>query len=221
LAYRAREEERMIVLTPMLLVTLACGAIAWRARHERVLTFWLVWSGAVHLIMDANYGVHARLVTTRATTTFTQLALSPASLSSWFDLRWWATTFYTQYARYDGRWATADPVVLFICYCEFVMGPACLVLAWLTQRQHPMRHAFHLMLATAQFFGTAFYFCVPVVAGSWDAVMTHDPLELIVFVFILNGIWMVVPAIIIAQSLRALSPRSITAAAPAAERAAA
>jgi cholestenol delta-isomerase len=172
----------MIALTPALLITIGCGALAWRARRERL---------------------HPEVVTARATTTFTEYVLGPASLGDWFDSRFWARA-YGQYARYDARYLTAQPTVVFICFTEVVLGPLCLLLAWLIQRDSPFRHPLQLVLCTAQFYGTVLYFVEPMVAGTWSEVMTQDPFELWVFVILLNGVWMVVPGLMIGQSVRAL-----------------
>ncbi len=203
----------MIAATPALLITIACGVLAWRAKRERLVIFWLLWSGFfIHLVMEASYGRHPEVVTAKATTTFSQYLFSHASIGDWFDSRFWAKA-YGQYARYDARYLTAEPTVVYICYSEIVLGPLCLLVAWLIQRGHSLRHPLQLVLCTAQFYGTVLYFTAPVVAGTWSQVMTRDPFELWVFVILLNGIWMIVPGLMIWQSVRALrrtmqSPRA-------------
>lgn len=203
----------MIALTPALLITIGCAVLGHRARHERLATFWLLWSGFfIHLVMELSYGRHPEVVTARATTTFTEFALSPASLGDWFDARFWARV-YGQYARYDARYVGAEPTVVFICFTEAVLGPLCLLVAWLIQTGSALRHPLQLLLCTAQFYGTVLYFTHPIVSGTWSSVMTHDPFELWVFVLLLNGIWMVIPGLMIAQSVGVLG-RAVRAAAP-------
>src|SRR5262249_2734770 len=147
----------MVALTPMLLLTVASAVLALRLRRERLITFWLLWSGLIHLVMEASYGLFHERVTARATTTFTEFLFSAAPIGSWFDPRWWAGV-YGQYARYDGRYAVGDPLVIFICYTELVLGPLCFLLVWLIQRQSAFRHKVQLVLCTAQFYGTVLYF---------------------------------------------------------------
>lgn len=201
----------MVALTPPLLLTIALGLLAMRARRERLAVFWLLWSGFfIHLVMELSYGRHPEVVTGRATTTFTEFALSPASFGEWFDARFWAR-IYGQYARYDARYVNAEPTVVFICYTEALLGPLCLLVAWLIERDHPLRHPLQLVLCTAQFYGTVLYFTHPIVSGTWSAVMTHDAFELWVFVILLNGIWMLIPGLMIWQSLGAMR-RTVVAA---------
>ncbi len=192
----------MIALTPMLLFTLAAAAFAWRMKRERLLTFWLLWSGLIHIVMESSYGLLPHVVTARATTTFTQYLFTPAPIASWFDPRWWASV-YGQYARYDGRYTVADPTILFICYTELLLGPLCFLLVWMIQSGNRLRHRVQLVLCTAQFYGTVLYFVAPMIQGNWSTVMTHDTFELIVFVISLNGLWMVIPGWMIYQSFTA------------------
>jgi cholestenol Delta-isomerase len=191
----------MVALVPMLLLTVAAGVLAWRLRKERLLTFWLLWSGLIHIVMEASYGAFSEIVKTKSAITFSEFLFTPAPFTSWFDPRWWASV-YTQYARYDARYAEQDPLVVFICYTEFLLGPMCFLLVWLIQKGSAYRHRLQLVLCTAQFYGTVLYFLMPLVQGSWSRVMTHDPLELWVFVILLNGLWMIVPGGMVYQSFR-------------------
>jgi hypothetical protein len=195
----------MVALMPMLFFTIGSAAVAFRFRRERLTTFWLLWSGLIHIVMEASYGTFHYVVTSRSTTTFTEFLFSRISITSWVDPRWWAS-IYIQYARYDGRYFEGDPVVIFICYTEFVLGPLCFLLVYLIQKNSPYRHRVQLLLCTAQLYGTVLYFVAPVLQGTWSRVMTKDPFELAVFVFGLNALWMIVPVGLLYQSLRQPAP---------------
>lgn len=153
--------------------------------------------------MEGSYGLFPNEVKTRAATTFTERMFETSSVLSWFDPRWWAT-LYEQYARYDARYALHDPLVIFFCHTELLLGPVCFLLVYLIVKSHPLRHPVQLMLCTAQFYGTVLYFFSPLIYGTWSKVMTPDSFELIVFVLILNGLWLAVPAAMMVQSTRAL-----------------
>jgi cholestenol delta-isomerase len=186
---------------PLLLLTVGAAVLAWRLRRERLVTFWLLWSGLIHLVMEASYGLFHDVVTTASTTTFNEFMAKPASIGSWFDPRWWAN-IYSQYARYDARYVEHDPVILFICYSELVLGPLCFLLVYLIHRESRLRHPVQILLCTAQIYGTALYLLAPVIQGSWDRVMTHDTGELFQFVIGTNAMWIVIPGIMLTQSLR-------------------
>jgi hypothetical protein len=184
----------------MLLLTVASGFVAYRLKKEPLITFWLLWSGLIHIVMEASFGTFHKIVTTANTTTFTEFLFSRIPLLSGFDPRWWASV-YSQYARYDFRYAEQDPLVIFICYTELILGPLCFLLVYLIHKNSPYRHRVQLVLCTAQFYGTVLYFVAPILQGTWRRVMTHDPLELWTFVIGLNALWMLVPGIMIYQSL--------------------
>ncbi len=191
----------MIALTPILLLIAASAALAIYLRRERLITFWLLFSGLIHLVIEASYGLFPHMVQTRATTTFTEFLLSHAPITSWIDPRWWASA-YTQFARYDARYAEHDPLVIFFCYTELILGPLCFLLVWLIHRGSAYRHRVQLVLCTAQLYGCVLYFVAPVMQGTWGSVMTNDPFELWVYIIGLNALWIIVPAVMIFQSLR-------------------
>src|SRR4051812_15205394 len=109
----------MVALMPILFLTIASGFVAFRLRRDRLTTFWLLWSGIIHIVMEASYGAFHYVVTSRSTITFGEFVFSRISMTAWLDPRWWAS-IYVQYARYDGRYFEGDPVVIFICYTEFL-----------------------------------------------------------------------------------------------------
>lgn len=194
----------MITLTPLLILFAVCVAIAMRFKRERAVVLWLLVSGFIHILWEVNYGFFYRQITEQSTITFSEWLLLPASLGDWFDPRWWVGV-YEQYARYDARYVLHDPTVIFICYAEILMGPACFILVWLIKKGSRFRHPFQLILCSVQIFGTFLYFFYPMVAGTWSEVMTHDPFEQAVYIWIVNGLWIAIPSILIAQSIRALS----------------
>ncbi len=191
----------MYRFVPLLVLTVVCVVVAYRLDKERLVIFWLLWSGLIHLLMEVSYGVFAELVTTPTQTTFTEYMLQKTSILSWFDLRWWAS-IYEQYAQYDGRYALQDDVNRYICYSELVMGPLCFLLVALIVRESKYRHPVQVMLCTMQIYGTLLYFLMPIVDGTWGTVMTTNLFDLIVYVIILNGIWIVVPSLLLVQSAR-------------------
>ena len=197
----------MITLTPMLILVAICIAIAMRFKQERAIVLWLLISGFIHVLCEVNYGFFYPLVAEQSAITFSEFLLVPASLGEWFDPRWWVG-FYEQYARYDARYSLHGPTVILLCYAEILMGPACFFLVWLIKKGSRFRHPCQLVLCSLQIFGTFIYFFHPMVAGTWSEVMTQDPFEQIVYIWILNGLWIAIPSILVAQSVRAMAQNS-------------
>lgn len=195
----------MPMFVPPLLLTALCVVLAARAPGERLVVGWLLWSGMIHIFMELSYGFFPDEVVRRSAITFSEFMVQPTSVFGFLDPHWWAH-MYEQYARYDGRYLDHDPVILLITQVELLMGPACLLLVALIARRSPYRHPVQLMLCTAQIYGTYVYFFTPIYRGDWSVTMTHELFDLWTYVIFLNGLWIVIPALLIVQSLRAVVP---------------
>jgi hypothetical protein len=194
---------------PLLLATAFCAWFARRVPRERLITFWLLWSGFIHICMELSYGFFSEMVTHGSEVSFGQFMLQPAGMFSFLDPHWWSG-LYAQYARYDGRYVTHDPVILLVTQAELVMGPGCFLLVWMIAKQNRWRHAVQPVLCTLQAYGTYVYFFEPVYRGTWNSVMTSNSFDLFTFVIALNGLWIAVPALMIWQSSRAIATMAST-----------
>lgn len=202
----------MIAGLPLVVLTLIAAVLSAFAKREKLVIFWLLFSGVVHILLEGSYGLHHTEVRTKATTTFMDKMLEDVSPEKFVDTHWWAS-LYGQYARYDGRYAVSDPMVIFFCWTELVEGILCFALIGLVLSGSKYRHPMQIMCSTAQFYGTIIYFIAPIIYGNWDQVMTADKFELWVYVIALNGLWMVVPGLLIIQSFVALTRSPAKAAA--------
>jgi len=196
----------MLAALPLVGVSLLSLIFALLARKEKALVYWLLMSGAIHIILEGSYGFYHKEVTTKATTTFLDRFVEDVPVESAINPHWWAA-LYSQYARYDGRYAESDPMVVFFCYTELVEGILCFLLVYLIQSDSKYRHPTQIVCCTAQAFGTVFYFITPIIYNNWHRVMTPDPFELWVYVIILNGLWFIIPGAMIIQSFFAISRR--------------
>ena len=195
----------MYVFVPLLLLTVLCGVLAYVSKKERLIIFWLLWSGIIHILLETSYSVFHEVVKVQRETTFMEYMLSPVdSIGVWFDLKWWAS-IYEQYARYDARYMLHDPSVVFFGYIEIPMGIGCFLLIYLIYKNSSYRHPVQLILCAAQCFGTIMYFTEPLVSGTWSTVMTANTFELIVYVFMLNGLWITIPILMMRQSTLAVA----------------
>eukprot|EP01112_Ceratiomyxa_fruticulosa_P012095 TRINITY_DN3334_c0_g1_i1.p1 TRINITY_DN3334_c0_g1~~TRINITY_DN3334_c0_g1_i1.p1 ORF type:complete len:210 (+),score=45.18 TRINITY_DN3334_c0_g1_i1:638-1267(+) len=196
----------MLAAIPLVAISVLSLIFALLSRKEKALVFWLLMSGAIHIILEGCYGFYHHEVTTKATTTFLDRFVEDVPFESALNPSWWAG-LYSQYARYDGRYAISDPMVVFFCYTELVEGVLCFLLVLLIQTDSKYRHPTQIVCCTAQAFGTVFYFITPIIYKTWDQVMTSDPFELWVYVIILNGLWFIIPGAMIIQSFFAISRR--------------
>eukprot|EP01132_Coremiostelium_polycephalum_P004820 gene4820-6008_t len=188
---------------PLAVISLFCVILASLFKKEKVLLFWLLWSGAIHFLLEGSYGFFANEITTKSPLTFTEKMLELVPLEKALDLHWYAS-LYTQYARYDSRYAVAEPMVVFFCFLELVQGAFCFLLALLVVVESRYRHALQILLSSLQALGTVFYFITPYIYGRWEEYISSDPFELWVYVVGLNGLWLLVPIILILQSFSAI-----------------
>ncbi|GAM21876.1 hypothetical protein SAMD00019534_050510 [Acytostelium subglobosum LB1] len=193
----------MYAFVPLAVLTLLCVVLSLLVKREKLVVFWLLWSGIIHILLEGSYGFFAHEVTTASTVDFMTKMLEDVPLESAWNPHWYAS-LYTQYARYDRRYAIADPMVVFFCFMELVQGTSCFLLVLSVIFQSAYRHALQIFLCSLQALGTVFYFITPYIYGEWDQLISSDPFELWVYVVGLNGLWLLVPIIMIIQSFIAI-----------------
>eukprot|EP01133_Synstelium_polycarpum_P015257 gene15257-18063_t len=189
----------MFTFVPLAALTGICLLLSLTVKKEKAIIFWLLWSGIIHILLEGSYGFFAHEVTTVSPVSFMEKMFEEVSIESAIDPHWYAA-LYSQYAKYDGRYAIADPMVVFFCFLELVQGASCFILALFVVLESRYRHALQIFLCSLQALGTVFYFITPYIYGKWDELITSDPFELWVYVVGLNGLWLLVPLLMIAQS---------------------
>ncbi|XP_068672107.1 emopamil-binding protein-like [Montipora capricornis] len=116
-----------------------------------------------------------------------------------------------EYGKLDSRyWLTKDPTVMCISYLELsVMGPLCILWYRSIVKDLWWRHFMSVLVSAIQITGTILYFGPEIYDGfkhvPLDWPPKFDSFEKVfyfwtIFVFA-NGIWIVVPVIIMAQTL--------------------
>jgi cholestenol Delta-isomerase len=194
----------MLSFIPLVVLNVLAVIFALFSKREKVVIYWLLFSGVVHILLEGSYLRHHEEIRIRATSTFSEKMMEDVHWEKALQTQWWGS-LYSQYAKYDGRYAVSDPLVVFFCWTELVEGVFCFVLAYFIQTNSPYRHPFQLLISTAQFYGTILYFLGPVIYNNWNTVMTSDPFDLYVYVVFLNGLWMLVPGLLIIQSFKAIA----------------
>ncbi|EGG18738.1 putative 3-beta-hydroxysteroid-Delta(8),Delta(7)-isomerase [Cavenderia fasciculata] len=193
----------MFTFLPLAVLTILCVVLSLFAKKEKLILFWLLWSGLIHIILEGSYGFFAHEVTKASEVDFMEKMFEDVPMEKAFDLHWYAS-LYSQYAKYDLRYAIADPMVVFFCFLELVQGAACFILALFVVQQSKYRHALQIFLSALQGLGTVFYFITPYIYGKWDELISSDPFELWVYVVGLNGLWLLIPIILTIQSFIAI-----------------
>jgi hypothetical protein len=149
----------MLAGVPLVVLTLIAVVLASLAKREKLLIFWLLFSGVIHILLEGSYGVHNDEVTKEniSQVSFTEKLMEDVPLESAWDSHFYAS-LYTQYAQYDYRYAVSDPLVIFFCWTELVEGVLCFVLIYAVLANASWRHPLQILCSTAQFYGTILYF---------------------------------------------------------------
>ncbi|KAF2074486.1 hypothetical protein CYY_004191 [Polysphondylium violaceum] len=198
------KDVQIPAFVPLAVLSVFCVLLASCVKKEKLIVFWLLWSGLIHIILEGSYGFFAHEVTEASKVSFTEKMLEQVPLVNAVDPHWYAS-LYSQYAKYDLRYAIADPMVVFFCFLELVQGAFCFILALAVIKQANCRHALQIFLSALQGLGTVFYFITPYIYGKWQEQISSDPFELWVYVVGLNGLWLLIPIILTIQSFVAIT----------------
>jgi hypothetical protein len=72
---------------------------SWRCKHERLVTFWYIFSLFIQGVLEFNYGITHKGVREAHSTGFLEYGLKPVPASSFFTSAFY-TDIYAQYAKY-------------------------------------------------------------------------------------------------------------------------
>jgi cholestenol Delta-isomerase len=194
--------------------------IALLCRREKAVMWWYLFVLWIHALLEVNYAVAPQRITTFATTGFWEYAFEQVKVADLFTWEFWVDN-YRQYAKYDVRYTQnqgavpGHPDLIAITLFEIPQTLLCAILPIMVQLGSKWRHPLQIINAMMQAYGTVIYFAVPYLSGKWTTVFhTTDPIELWLGVYLLNGLWIIVPTLLIIQSslaiARAMSAQSST-----------
>jgi len=166
-------------------------------KQDRFTFIWLTFDGLIHLILEASflyYSTFGRTVNTG----------SGPLAQAW-----------REYAAADFRWGTADPTVVSLEILTVLgAGPISLYVVYQIAKNDPARHFWIVVLSTAELYGGWMTFCPEWLTGSPN-LETSNFLFLWVYLFLMNVIWVVIPAWLlydsyghIASSLRTVQAKT-------------
>ena len=167
---------------------------------DKVALVWFFVDALTHLTIELGY-LHLALTTT-------------AVKSSSFLAKIW-----NEYARADRRWQVRDVGVISVEAATVFVGLLCVLQLFAVYRSKPYRHALQIVICVAELYGGWMTF-----APEWLSIPPNpnlngsDPLLLWVYLWFMNGLWVVVPAILLwdswAKTTHALSKGARGSAAP-------
>jgi len=167
----------------------ATYAVAMKVRphmltSELVTIMWFVMSGCIHLFFEGYYSYNFRTI---------------GGLQDLFGQLW------KEYAYSDSRYLTQDPFVLCMeTITAIFWGPLSFLTAYLILTAHPLRHPFQIIVSLGQLYGDILYYATSMFDHYMFSISYSRP-EAFYFWFYfvgMNAAWIIVPAILIWNSLK-------------------
>lgn len=148
--------------------------------HDKVTICWYVIDAFTHLSIELGYLI---------------LALTSTAEKSDTHLGW----LWREYGRADHRWAVRDPTVISIEILTVFVGILCLFQIYGTYSKSSWRHPLQIIVCVSELYGGWMTFCPEWVDGSKN-LDTSDPILLWVYLVFMNGLWVVVPLLLLWDS---------------------
>ncbi|KAI9372406.1 Emopamil-binding protein [Aspergillus egyptiacus] len=156
-------------------------------KADRIAILWFVLSGILHCFFEGYFMInHAHM----------------ASAQDFFGQLW------KEYALSDSRYMTADTLVLCMeTITVLVWGPLCFSVAYSILNCHSLRHPLQIIVCMAHLYGAMLYY----VTSLYDEYIHGRPycrpeaVYFWVYYFLMNFIWIIVPAYYLFQSMKTIS----------------
>ncbi|KNC46765.1 uncharacterized protein AMSG_03193 [Thecamonas trahens ATCC 50062] len=149
-----------------------------------VALIWFALDAVTHLVLEASYLYYALLVPGGA-----------ASSDSW------AASIWVEYGKADTRWAGNDPGVAALeLLTVFIAGPLAAWLCWAIWTRRADRHVWQVVISVMELYGGGMTFIPEWIAGS-PSLRTHHPVLTWVYLAFMNGVWVYVPLVLLAESI--------------------
>jgi len=164
---------------------LAHGPIAPRStsKTDRLVLAWLIWDIIIHATLEGPFVILSLVGTVKDSTSFTALV-------------------WKEYGKADSRWLVSDPTIVSLeMLTVFVVAPLCVLLVYAICKRRPYRHWVQLVVCTSELYGGWMTFGPEFLTGSPSLAYTN-PLYLYVYLIFFNGLWVVIPVLLMYQSWR-------------------
>lgn len=152
---------------------------------DRWVLVWLFYDAIVHITLEGPF-VYMSLIGTVATA------------DNIFAELW------KEYGKADSRWLHSDPTIVSLELLTVVLdGFLALLLIYAIVKDKHYRHFIQITLCVCELYGGWMTFCPDWLIGS-PSLNTSNWLYLWVYLFFFNGVWVVVPGLLLWQSWHVL-----------------
>ncbi|XP_064638634.1 emopamil-binding protein-like [Lineus longissimus] len=164
---------------------LACYLGRKLAKVEKWVLSWLIFDAFIHFTLEGPFVVLSLRGTVNESEHFTSL-------------------LWKEYGKSDKRWLVSDPTIVSLEILTVVIdGLLAIVLIYAIVKDKFYRHYVQIVLCVCELYGGWMTFCPEWLIGSPNLV-TDNPMYLWVYLVFFNGLWVVIPFILMWQSWKAL-----------------
>ncbi|CAH1245175.1 EBPL [Branchiostoma lanceolatum] len=151
------------------------------SRVDKWVLVWLFYDATVHFTFEGPF-VYFSLVGT--------VAKSDSLL----------TEVWKEYGKADSRWLHSDPTIVSLEILTVVLdGLLCLVTVYAICKDKHYRHFVQITLCVCELYGGWMTFCPEWLTGS-PSLDTSNALYLWIYLVFFNGLWVVLPGLLMLQS---------------------
>ncbi|KAJ5225617.1 hypothetical protein N7468_006842 [Penicillium chermesinum] len=153
--------------------------------YEYAKVFWFSLCSPIHFVLEGYY------------------ARNFATLQGSLDL---LAQLWKEYSLSDSRYLTSDGFTMCMeSVTAWCWGPLTLLLAYFTITDHPFRHPLQIIVSTGQLYGNVLYLGIVAFDASVYGLQYSRPEDYYFYGYfvLLNGFWIVIPILLIAESVRA------------------
>ncbi|KAF6016603.1 EBPL [Bugula neritina] len=179
-------QEMLISLSVAAVQALSSVVIAYviaggRNQATFLTILWLVYDTVTHITLEGPF-------------VYISLTGGVENSTHWLSYVW------KEYGKADARWLVAEPniVAMELLTCSFD-SVLCVVLMHAILTNKPWRHFVQITLCVCELYGGYMTFAPEWVVGSPNLV-TSNPVYLWVYLIFFNGLWVVIPLILLYQS---------------------
>ncbi|XP_048747235.2 emopamil-binding protein-like [Ostrea edulis] len=152
-----------------------------QSRINKLIIAWLVFDALIHFTLEGPF-VYWSLVST-------------VEKSKHFTAQVWK-----EYALADKRWGMSDPTIVSLeILTVFITGPLAVWLIYIVLKKKPYRHFIQIVLCVCELYGGWMTFCPEWLTGSKN-LKTDNFLYMWIYLVFFNGIWVVIPVLLLCQS---------------------
>lgn len=152
---------------------------------EKITIVWFLIDAFTHLTIELGY-------------VYLALGETARKSDSYLGHIW------REYGRADARWAVRDANVISIEILTVLVGVLCLFMIYGTIYRAPWRHVLQMVVCVAELYGGWMTFAPEWIEGSPN--LNGSSFELLwIYLFFMNGLWVVVPALLLWDSAARLT----------------